>query len=82
MKNSPEVFGTATVGARGQVVIPMKARKALKLASGDKLIVMAGPPGRREIISFIPIEHISQFLQHFEERISALKKELSREGKR
>jgi AbrB family looped-hinge helix DNA binding protein len=77
MKDSPEVYGTVTMGARGQVVIPMKARKALNIESGDKLIVMSGPPGRKEIISFIPVELISQFLQHFEERASALKKELS-----
>ncbi len=81
MKDSPKVYGTVTMGARGQVVIPMKARKALKIESGDKLIVMSGPPGRKEIISFIPVELISQVLQHFEEQASALKEELYTKGK-
>jgi AbrB family looped-hinge helix DNA binding protein len=78
MKNSPQVYGTVTIGQRGQVVIPMKARKALKINTGDQLIVMSGPPGRNEMISFIPAQQISQFLQHFEERISTLKKELEK----
>jgi len=81
MKDSPRVYGTVTVGTKGQVVIPMKVRRTRKIEPGDKLIVMSGPPGRAEIISFIPVRNISQFLQHFEEGISALKKELYRKGK-
>ncbi|HBG62293.1 MAG: hypothetical protein A2Y03_06970 [Omnitrophica WOR_2 bacterium GWF2_38_59] len=79
MKDSPEVFGTVTVGQRGQVVIPMKARKALKIKEGDQLIVMSGPPGKTDIISFIPANRIADFLKHFETRIEAIKKELSKQ---
>ena len=82
MKESPEVYGTVTIGQRGQVVIPVKARKALKMKEGAQLIVMSGPPGREEIISFIPVERISDFLKHFEDRLEALKKELSKQGKK
>lgn len=82
MKDSPEVYGTVTIGQRGQVVIPMKARKALKIKQGDQLIVMSGPPGKKDIISFIPVERISGFLKHFEERLDALKKELSKQQKK
>jgi len=81
MKDSPDVYGTVTVGARGQVIIPAKARKELKIRPGDQLIVMSGPPGRREILSFIPVERVSQVLHHFEERLAALKKELSKKEK-
>ncbi len=80
MKKSPEVYGTVTIGQRGQVVIPMKARKALKIKQGDQLIVMAGPPGRKNIIHLIPVAHISDFLRYFEDRVAALKKELSRQA--
>ncbi|MFH1094333.1 MAG: AbrB/MazE/SpoVT family DNA-binding domain-containing protein [Candidatus Omnitrophota bacterium] len=82
MKDSPEVYGTVTIGQRGQVVIPMKARKALKMKQGDQLIVMAGPPGKKDIISFIPVRSISEFMKHFEDRINALKKELSKQIKK
>jgi len=81
MKNSPEIYGTVTMGERGQVVIPVKARKALKIEPGDNLIAMSGPPGRQEIITLIPSSHVAQFLQHFEQSISVLKKELGRESK-
>ena len=79
MKDSAEIFGTVTVGQRGQVVIPMKARKALKIKEGDQLIVMSGPPGKKDVIRFIPMERISGFLEQFETRIEALKKELSKQ---
>ena len=81
MKDSPEVYGTVTIGQRGQVVIPIKARKALKIKQGDQLIVMSGPPGKSDIISFIPAKRISDFLKHFETRIEALKKELLKQKK-
>ena len=80
MKQSPEVYGTVTIGARGQVVIPMKARRALKIKPGDQMIALSGPPGRKEIISLIPVERISAFLQRFEKHLSALKKELSKKA--
>ncbi|MBN1794035.1 MAG: AbrB/MazE/SpoVT family DNA-binding domain-containing protein [Candidatus Omnitrophica bacterium] len=81
MKDSPEVYGTVTVGQRGQIVIPMKARKALKIKQGDQLIVMSGPPGKSDIISFVPARRISEFLKHFEDKVTALKKELSKQQK-
>jgi AbrB family looped-hinge helix DNA binding protein len=35
-----KMYGTTTLGTRGQVVIPAQARKDLKLKPGDQLIVM------------------------------------------
>lgn len=34
------IFGTVTVGARGQIVIPKKAREIFDIHSGDDLMVM------------------------------------------
>jgi AbrB family looped-hinge helix DNA binding protein len=39
-------FGTATVGEKGQIVIPVEARNAIELKVGDKLLVMSGPGGK------------------------------------
>lgn len=77
MKDVPEIYGTVTIGQKGQVVIPMKARKALKIKAGDQLIVMSGPPGRKDIVSFIPVQRISQFLHQFEEHLSELKRKFA-----
>jgi AbrB family looped-hinge helix DNA binding protein len=35
-----EFFGSATVGERGQVVLPIELRKKINLQPGEKLIVM------------------------------------------
>ena len=35
-----KLYGTTTMGVRGQVVIPAEARKELKLKPGDQLLVM------------------------------------------
>ena len=35
-----QLFGTATVGTKGQVVIPADARDALGIESGDRLYVV------------------------------------------
>lgn len=37
---SDKLYGTTTMGTRGQIVIPAKARQALRLKPGDELIVM------------------------------------------
>ncbi len=42
------LYGTATVGERGQVVIPAEARKDLALKPGDQLVV-AGNPDRKTL---------------------------------
>ena len=35
-----KLYGTTTMGAKGQVVIPAEARKELNLKPGDQLLVM------------------------------------------
>ena len=40
MTSQDRLYGTTTMGARGQVVIPAEARKELKLKPGDQLLVM------------------------------------------
>jgi AbrB family looped-hinge helix DNA binding protein len=36
-------YGSATVGAKGQIVIPADARNAMQLKEGDKVVVVRGP---------------------------------------
>ena len=35
----PDLYGTTTVGEKGQIVIPAEARKAYDIEPGDKLVV-------------------------------------------
>ena len=48
MHNSEEIIrrsfiGSASVGERGQIVIPAEARQRLGLKTGDKLLVFVNP---------------------------------------
>lgn len=81
MGRFPEVHGTVTLGARGQVVIPKEARKILNVKQGEKLIVISGPAKGREMISLIPVKQVSKLLKHFEDHITALKTEISKKGR-
>ncbi|MDP3949492.1 AbrB/MazE/SpoVT family DNA-binding domain-containing protein [Microbacterium sp.] len=38
-------YGSVTVGERGQIVIPARARRDHDIAPGDKLIVLGSPDG-------------------------------------
>lgn len=50
MFDSIKFYGSATVGSKGQVVIPAAAREELKLDEGEKVIVLRDPGGGGVII--------------------------------
>jgi AbrB family looped-hinge helix DNA binding protein len=43
-------YGTATVGERGQIVIPAEARRRHQIETGDKLLIMAAAGGKGLIL--------------------------------
>lgn len=51
-----KLYGTATVGTKGQVVIPAEARKALGIEEGDKLYVVGSKTG--SFVGFIKEEQL------------------------
>ena len=65
-----KIYGAATVGERGQVVIPASIRKSFRIKPGDKLIVFA----KHEMIGLIPAEEFSQMLDKMSEAIERFKK--------
>jgi len=70
--SGPKLFGTVTVGERGQVVIPAEVRKLYTIKSGDKLVVFskAGHP-----ISLVPAEQFNDFLAHMTQMLEEIKKD-------
>jgi AbrB family looped-hinge helix DNA binding protein len=36
-------LGSATVGTKGQIVIPADARAAMNIREGDKVVILRGP---------------------------------------
>lgn len=69
-------FGAVTVGERGQLVIPAQLRRALKIRSGDQLMVFAKLD--RRVISLMPSRDFSQFLERAEKMISKLESKIPR----
>ena len=60
MQSQDKLYGTTTMGARGQVVIPAQARKELKLKPGDQLVVM-GKFGR--VLGLMKTQEMAAFVE-------------------
>jgi AbrB family looped-hinge helix DNA binding protein len=71
-------YGPATVGERGQLVIPAGLRKALRIKSGDQLMVFAKLD--KKIISLIPAKDFSRFLERAARLISKLENKVHKKN--
>jgi AbrB family looped-hinge helix DNA binding protein len=65
-------FGTAVLGPRGQLVIPVEARKELGIDTGDKLLVF-GHFGGRGLI-FIKVEAAEELFNIMSSRLDEVAK--------
>lgn len=72
-----KVYGAATVGERGQFVIPAGLRKDLGIKTGDRLIIFAKVD--RKMISIMREKDFSDFLQKASKVISKLENKVSKE---
>ena len=72
-----KVYGAATVGERGQLVIPSDLRKDLDIKAGDRLILFAKLD--RKMISIMREKDFSDFLQKASKIISKLESKVSKE---
>lgn len=70
MYKNDKMYGTTSLGARGQVVIPAEARKDLDLHPGDKLVVM-GKMGKA--LGLVKAEAMQEIVAMIMEKISAEK---------
>jgi AbrB family looped-hinge helix DNA binding protein len=68
-------FGSATVGARGQVVIPAHARKELGIEVGTTLLVFSGP-GRKGLTLF-KADAVEQLVKMVNEQLPTVEKVLA-----
>jgi len=56
-------YGSATVGERGQVVLPVEIRKLFGIKPGDKLIVMGVDKGFQSV-SLMKSEAVTKMFEH------------------
>ena len=72
-----KVYGAATVGERGQLVIPAGLRKDMDIKTGDRLMIFAKID--RKMISMMRERDFSDFLQKASKIISKLENKVSKE---
>lgn len=58
MHGSKKLYGTATVGTKGQIVIPADAREEMNIQPGDRLYVLSAMQGGVVLLKEDAIEHI------------------------
>jgi AbrB family looped-hinge helix DNA binding protein len=75
-----KLFGTATVGTKGQVVIPANAREELNIVTGDRLYVLGSVEGG--FLGFIKEDGLESIVQHLTAQVEsfrAIKQEKDKE---
>jgi AbrB family looped-hinge helix DNA binding protein len=71
-------YGAATVGERGQVVIPAEARKKFGINPGDKILVLAHPGGSG--IMLCKIDAMRELFAGFLEDLSRIESKVEGPG--
>lgn len=70
MRFEEAFYGSATIGERGQVVIPAEARSDLDLKAGDKILFMRHPL-HKGLMAF-KVESIREFLDEFAAQVERM----------
>lgn len=66
-----QLYGTATVGSKGQVVIPADAREAMNIQPGDRLYVIGSPS--KKWPGLLQEDHLREMLNHLTDNIEQYK---------
>ena len=61
-----QFYGTATVGEKGQIVIPQEARKNMKLKRGDRLLVFGMD---NDMLAVAKLSHIEKITSHLSKKL-------------
>jgi AbrB family looped-hinge helix DNA binding protein len=65
----PKFLGTATMGEKGQIVIPKEVRDIYDLKKGDQLVVVVGP---QDAIALIPMNKAKALLEAMTKQLGAI----------
>ena len=63
-------YGSATVGDRGQIVIPAEARQELGIHPGDKVLIMRHPIHKGLIV--FQLNSVKEFLDEFSAQVQRI----------
>lgn len=76
MDKSVKFYGSTTIGPKGQVVIPSKLRKELKINTGDQFVVLKNE--HMDCIVLVKAKNIANMLKDITSEISKIKKTLKK----
>ncbi|MBI2035790.1 MAG: AbrB/MazE/SpoVT family DNA-binding domain-containing protein [Candidatus Liptonbacteria bacterium] len=62
-------YGTTNVGSKGQVVIPVAARKNMKLKKGDRLLVFGM---HEDMVAMIKLSQVEKIASHLSEKLKMI----------
>jgi AbrB family looped-hinge helix DNA binding protein len=63
-------YGSATVGDRGQIVIPVEARQELGIHPGDKVLIMRHPIHKGLMV--FQLNSVKEFLDEFSVQVQRI----------
>lgn len=69
--HNQKLYGTATVGTKGQVVIPASAREEMGIKTGDKLYAIGSP--HKGIIVLLQEEKMERMIEQINLHVETLK---------
>lgn len=72
-----QFYGTASVGEKGQIVIPQEARKNMKLKKGDRLLVFGMD---NDMLAVANLSHIEKITSHLSKKLKMIR-DASKRGK-
>ena len=72
-------YGAATVGERGQIVIPVEARKKYNIETGDKILIMGAP--HEKGLMLVKIDAMREFMLTLLSDLQHLEREILNDGK-
>lgn len=64
-----EFYGTTAVGEKGQIVIPIEARKKMKVEKGDKLLVFGVD---HETLVITKLSKLKEYASHLSKKLETL----------
>ena len=69
--HNKKLYGTATVGTKGQIVIPVTAREELGINANDRLYVLGSP--HKGVIVLLKEDRVEKFIEQINLQVETFK---------
>jgi AbrB family looped-hinge helix DNA binding protein len=76
LHHKPSFYGTATIGTKGQIVIPVEAREELGMQPGDKVVVIGIK--ERGMVGVCKLEAVEEMLTRMSEHLDGMREAIGK----